>query len=86
MRIVLVGRERSDYGREISDYRRDFEHQTGGKIELIDPDSREGISFCQAYGIRQYPTIIALSSDSRMQHMWPGKPLPLIAELSYYNQ
>ncbi len=85
MRIILIGRERSDYGREIRDYIRDFAHQTGGEIELVDPDSRDGISFCQSYGIRRYPTIIAISDDSQMQQMWSGKPLPLISELSYYN-
>ncbi len=85
MRIVIVGRERSDYGRELIDYRRDFNHITGGQIELLDPDSFEGEAFCRAYGITNYPSVIAVANDGRMQQLWSGKPLPTINELSYYN-
>ncbi len=86
MRIIIVGRDRSEYGREVRDYIRDFEYQTGGQIELIDPDSAAGESFCRTYDIMRYPTTIAISNSGQMQQIWPGKPLPTINELSYYNQ
>ncbi len=85
MRIIIVGRERSEYGRELRDYIRDFRNITGGEIEILDPDSRDGESFCRTYDIVEYPTVIAISNDGQMQQMWKGKPLPLINELSYYN-
>ncbi len=85
MKIILVGRERSEHGREIRDYVRDFKNITGGEIEILDPDSLRGESFCKSYDIVQYPTVIAISNDGHMQQMWKGKPLPLINELSYYN-
>lgn len=85
MKIVLIGRERSDYGREIRDYQRDFKQLTGREIQVINPDSKEGEDFCRAYGIVEYPTILAVADSGQMQQMWRGKPLPLINELSYYK-
>lgn len=85
MRIVIIARDRTDYARQVEEYLRDFKMQTGGEIEVMNPDSREGIGFCQAYGVLEYPTILALDSSGIMQHMWRGLPLPRISELSYYN-
>lgn len=84
MRVVVVYKDQSDYSREVNDYLRDFERQTGHVLETLDPDTREGTSFCQAYDIVEYPTIIAISDDGVMQNMWRGTPLPTISEVSYY--
>ncbi len=86
MRLVVVYRERSDHARPVEELLHNFHRQTGGEIEPLDPDSREGVSFCQAYGIVEYPTIIAIDYSGVMQEMWRGLPLPRISELSYYNQ
>ncbi|MGI6612333.1 MAG: hypothetical protein ACOX0Z_02055 [Candidatus Nanosyncoccaceae bacterium] len=86
MRIIVVYRERSDYARTVEEFLHDFKYQTGGEIETLDPDTREGIGFCQAYGIVEYPTLIAIDYSGVMQQMWRGLPLPRISELSYYNQ
>lgn len=84
MRTVVVFKEMSDHGREVLDYQRDFEHQTGKKLELIDPDTRDGASFCRVYDIVEYPTIIALDDSGSMLSVWRGRPLPMIDEVSYY--
>jgi hypothetical protein len=52
----------------------------------MDPDSAEGMLFCDTYGIVDYPTIIAMSDDGVMQNTWNGLPLPTISEVSYYVQ
>ena len=62
----------------------DFSHQTGHELEEIDPETREGDAFCRTYDIVEYPTIIALSDSGQMQHMWRGRPLPQISEVSFY--
>lgn len=85
MRVVIVYRDRTDYSRTVIDFLHDFEHQTGHSLEVINPDSPEGISFCEAYGIMEYPTIIALNDIGIMQNIWSGLPLPTISEVSYYN-
>lgn len=84
MRVVVVYKEQSDYARQVSDYLADFKRQTGRTLDKMDPDTREGIGFCQTYDIVEYPTMIALASDGSLQNMWRGLPLPTISEVSYY--
>lgn len=84
MRVVVIYKENTDYARDVATFLHDFEHQTGHKLELIDPDSSDGTQFCRTYDIVQYPTIIALSDDGLMQNTWNGLPLPTISEVSYY--
>ncbi|HET6746504.1 MAG TPA: hypothetical protein VFH06_00150 [Candidatus Saccharimonadales bacterium] len=74
----------TDYARTVSEYLRDFTRQTGHELEVIDPDTPDGTSFCRAYDIVEYPTLIALSDDGALQQQWRGLPLPTISEVSYY--
>ena len=84
MRVVVLYKEQTDYARQVLDYMRDFEHQTGKKLETLDPESREGVGFCQTYDILQFPTMLALSESGQLQNSWKGLPLPTISEVSYY--
>lgn len=86
MRVVMISKDQTDYARQVSDYLRDFERQTGHELEIMDPESRDGVGFCQAYDILQFPTLVALSDDGRLQNQWQGLPLPTISEVSYYVQ
>ena len=86
MRVLVLYRDQTDYSRTVIDFLHDFKHQTGHDLETLDPDSSEGILFCDTYGIVDYPTIIALSDDGVMQNTWNGLPLPTISEVSYYVQ
>lgn len=84
MKVVVVYRQESDHAREVTNFLRDFSSQTGRMIEEIDPDSREGDSFCRTYDIVEYPTLIAIDNSGVMQHLWRGRPLPTINEVSFY--
>lgn len=84
MRVVVIYKDQSDYTRTVDDYLRDFEDQTGHALETLDPDTPEGVQFCEAYDIVEYPTILATSDGGVMQKIWCGLPLPTIIELSYY--
>ena len=84
MRVIVIYKEESDYAREVLDYLRDFTRQTSHILETLDPDSPEGIDFCRAYDIVEYPTMIALSDNGSLQNLWRGRPLPTISEVSYY--
>lgn len=86
MRVVIVFKDNTDHARPVLDFLRDFEYQTGHTLETLDPDTPEGMLFCEAYGILEHPTIIATSDDGIMQNMWRGLPLPTINEVSYYVQ
>jgi hypothetical protein len=84
VKVVVVYKDETEYGRTVSDYLRDFSRQTGHELETLDPDTPDGISFCRAYDIVEYPSIIALSDDGALQQLWRGLPLPTISEVSYY--
>ena len=84
MRVAVVYKYESDHGRQVLDYMRDIERQTGHELEVIDPDTRDGASFCRVYDIVEYPTVIALDDRGGLQQIWRGLPLPTISEISYY--
>lgn len=84
MRVVVVYKQRTDYARQVDDYIFDFKRVTGKELETLDPETREGISFCGAYDLMEYPTIVALADDGQLQNIWRGLPLPTISEVSYY--
>lgn len=85
MKVLVVYRSASEHGRTVEEYLRDFSRQTGNEIGTLDPDTKEGADMCRTYDIVEYPTVIALSDDGRMQSSWRGLPLPTISELSYYS-
>jgi hypothetical protein len=84
MRVVVVYKEETDYARQVTEYMRDFQRQTGRELEPLDPETREGVGFCQAYDILQFPTIIALTEDGQVRGQWKGLPLPMIDEVGAY--
>ena len=84
MRVVVLYKEETDYARTVLDYLRDFERQTGHTLETLDPESGEGVGFCETYDILEFPTVVALSADGQLQSQWRGLPLPTISEVSYY--
>lgn len=84
MKVVVVWRDNTDYAREISDWIRDFEHDTGKRVESLDPDTVEGEMFIRARDILEYPAIVATSDDGRVLKIWSGKRLPQIDDVSYY--
>lgn len=84
MKVSIVYKNESDHAREVLDYLRDFERQTGHQLATIDPESKEGIDTCRAYDIVEYPTVFATSDDGLLQNLWRGRPLPTISEVSFY--
>lgn len=85
MRVVVVYKKQTDYARQVEDFLFEFKRRTGRDLETLDPETLEGISFCQAYDIVEYPSIIALSDSSQIQNLWRGLPLPTMSEVSYYG-
>lgn len=86
MKTVVIYKDNTDYARQVTDFLRDFERQTGRELETLDPDTRDGSSFCRTYDIVEYPSIVAISDDGLLQNLWRGLPLPTISEISYYAQ
>lgn len=86
MRVVVVYKQQTDYARRVEEFLHDFQYQTGHELETLDPETPDGVSFCKAYDLLEYPAIIAISADSQVQNLWKGLPLPTISEVSYYTR
>lgn len=86
MRVVVITKDRTDYARDVETYLNDFKRATGRDLEVMDPESPDGVSFCRTYDIMLFPTVVALGDDGQMLNMWRGLPLPTINEVSYYAQ
>lgn len=82
MRVVCVFKDDQDYSRAVSEWLTNVYRQTGKEIETIDPDKDP--SFCEAYDIVEYPTILALGEQGDVKASWRGRELPLINDVSYY--
>ena len=82
MRVICVYRDNQDYTRSVDEWLDNFRRQTGREIETMNPD--ENPSFCEAYDIVEYPTILAIGEQGDVRALWRGKSLPLINEVLYY--
>ncbi|MBQ6570797.1 hypothetical protein IJI02_00410 [Candidatus Saccharibacteria bacterium] len=84
MRAVIVYREHSDYVGLVEEFLEEFYRRTGKHLEVIDPDSRDGQTFCHAYDVVEYPTILGLDDLGKVLARWRGLPVPTINAVSYY--
>ncbi len=84
MKVFVLYRDNSDHSRAVTDFARDFEHQTNRQIELVDVDSKAGDDKAKLYNITSYPAVIAVKEDGQLLQIWADPMLPLIQEVSYY--
>lgn len=85
MRVVVFYKRETDYGREVEEWIHDLKARgDGGKIDEIDPETRDGDGMAQTYEVIQYPTIMALDDSGRVLSAWKGLPLPRLDEVAYY--
>lgn len=82
MRVVCIYREGQDYSRTVAEWLEAFCRQTGRELEILDPDTNT--SFCEAYDVVEYPTILALGESGEVRASWRGRNMPLINEVLYY--
>jgi hypothetical protein len=85
MVLKIFYREDRDYSRSITEFvehvkRRGVEQ----KIELVDPDSKEGSLAVEAYGINKYPAFVAVSQSGGALQVWQDE-VPLIDEVLSYS-
>lgn len=84
MKAVVLYRSKSEHGRAVEQYAREFERRTDRKLDLQEIDTREGAAVAELYDITQYPAIIATADDGQLQKIWLGEQLPLIDEVAGY--
>lgn len=84
MRLVVLYRQNSEQARPIEEFIREFTRRSAKKVEVLDPDTREGTSLAEAHDIVRYPAILALTDDGQALNMWQGEDLPLLDEVASY--
>ena len=86
MRVICLYKRETDYGREVEEYLNEIErYATESKVEVLDPESRDGESIARAYDIVRYPTFLVLNSDDgSVVRQWMGMPLPVMDEVVHY--
>ena len=82
MRVICIFKEKQDYSRSVNEWLENFHRQTGREIETMDPE--KNVSFCEAYDVVEYPTILALGDRGDVRASWKGRELPLVNEVLYY--
>jgi hypothetical protein len=86
MKVVILYRPNSEHGRAVDSFIRDYQttHQ-GGRLEILDVDSRDGGATASLYDVMQYPAILALRNDGSLLKSWEGDMLPMMDEVAYYT-
>jgi len=85
-KITILYHPDSSQDTLVNDYLRDYRASTGKELNLLSLETKEGDWLAQSVDATQYPAIIVSSDDgSSVIKMWQGEPLPLISEVSYYD-
>ena len=84
MRVVIIWRDESDYGRTVTEWLHDCERRIGVAPESLSPDEPEGESICRAYDVVEYPSMLAIDDGGKVMQMWRGRDLPRIDDVAYY--
>lgn len=86
MRVRIIYREQSEHARAVREFIHEYERRLGRTVETVDPDSAEGAEACRLYDIVEYPSVLATTDSGQLLQLWRGFPMPLINEVSYYDQ
>ena len=86
MKVAILYRSKSEHERKVLDFERDFEARSGKTVELLDVNTREGSAMANLYDVMSYPSLVAVSGDGMVQHVWNGaESMPLINEVMFYT-
>lgn len=85
MKVLILYRPNSEHGRIVDDFIRGYESRHhGGRLEVLNIDTREGSAMASLYDVMQYPAILVLQTDGYLQKSWEGDRLPLLDEVASY--
>ena len=85
MKIVVIYKEFSDHAREVREWITELRARAEGlEIETLNPETKEGEGFCQAYGILDYPAVAVVGEGGRAYFSSVGRPLPVFNDVLNY--
>jgi hypothetical protein len=84
MKAVILYHMDAEHSRKVEEFAHDFSVQhPDGRVELVSLESADGADKARLYDVTQYPAVLALNDDGKLQKVWQGS-LPLMNELAYY--
>ena len=85
MKAVIVYKPESEMTGKAEGWKKEFEFRTGRKMEVVNPETREGEGYCTARGIIDYPAVVVESeNDGKVSFLTQGETLPLFDEVMAY--
>ena len=85
MKVLVLYRPTSEHASNVEEFVKNLEKVGSGKVDLVDVDTREGISTASLYDVMIYPSVLALQNDGQLIKDWGGSTMPLVNEVSYYT-
>jgi hypothetical protein len=86
MRIVALHHPKSDHAGKVEDYAREYHaRHPDRKLELVSLEQIQGSEMAKLYDIFQYPAILIIAAEGRLQKFWQDDQLPLMDELMAFS-
>lgn len=87
MKAIILYKPNSEHDTPVQGYVREFLQRTGKSLDLIDAESREGISKASLYDILQFPALVAVRDNGELLQSWTEfEKWPTMNELTYYTR
>jgi len=84
--VTLLYHPDSDQNAMVRDLEYNYRKQTGKVLDKLSLETIQGAEMARLYGVVQYPAIIAKDTNGIMIRMWEGSNIPLVSEISFYDQ
>jgi len=87
MKVVVLYRPNSEYGRRVEEFIHDFTTRDDPKrLQILDIDSREGSATATLYDVVRHPAILVLQTDGQLQRswLWEDSGFPRVDEVAAY--
>ena len=84
--ITVLYHPNTDHEPLIRDLTFNYKRQTNKDLNTLSLETVEGAEMAKLYDITRYPAIVARRQDGELLKTWEGEPLPLINEISYYDE
>ncbi|QQS17869.1 hypothetical protein IPL68_04375 [Candidatus Saccharibacteria bacterium] len=88
MKVIVLYRPNSEHARLVERFLHDLRHQhdvNQSSIQMLDIDSREGISLASIYDIVDSPAIVVTDNAGGYVQSWIGSELPLMRDVAAYS-
>jgi hypothetical protein len=84
MRAVVLYHPNSDHLGLVEGFVHDFKRFKDKELELVSLETREGADIATLYDVTQYPAILIIGPEGKLQKLWQGEILPLMDEVESY--